>query len=289
MISSALMVLSVVTATVLGSAIYFRRYRMSRPPFGLINLRDALIGLVGLVALPYLYLSAPRWLVAGIIGLAVLAAVYFALEPVLPSRAIRWGVCAALVGGDLVLGLAGSTTSAGFLLVNNAVMLVVALGTANLWAQSGVRARDVAVLAAGLAAYDLVATWQFTVMFDLMLRLTQLPLVPMIAWNLAEPATALQLGLGDLLLVTLFPLVARKAFGVVAGTTAALVGIATVAVTVGLLATGLLGTTIPVMVFLGPLTVGQYVFWRRRGPERTTRQYLLAEPLTVSPGHDEGR
>jgi hypothetical protein len=24
----------------------------------------------------------------------------------------------------------------------------------------------------------------------------------------------------------------------------------------------------------------QYVYWRRHGPERTTWQYLLAEPLT---------
>jgi hypothetical protein len=46
-----------------------------------------------------------------------------------------------------------------------------------------------------------------------------------------------------------------------------------------LLDLGLVRRTIPAMVALGPLTVAQYLFWRRRGPERTTREYLQAEPL----------
>jgi hypothetical protein len=38
----------------------------------------------------------------------------------------------------------------------------------------------------------------------------------------------------------------------------------------------------PVMVVLGPLMVLQYAWWaRRRGPERTTRQYLQVEPLAA--------
>ena len=36
----------------------------------------------------------------------------------------------------------------------------------------------------------------------------------------------------------------------------------------------------PVMIVLGPLMVGQYGYWTwRLGPERTTAQYLQAEPL----------
>jgi hypothetical protein len=74
--------------------------------------------------------------------------------------------------------------------------------------------------------------------------------------------------------------VLRKAYGRAAG----LVGLAVSLVTVaGLLVfgvTGLLRGTFPVMVVLGPLLVGQYLVWRRwRGPERTTWQYLHAEPL----------
>ncbi len=34
----------------------------------------------------------------------------------------------------------------------------------------------------------------------------------------------------------------------------------------------------PLMVVLGPLMLLQYAYWHRRGPERTTREYLAAEP-----------
>jgi hypothetical protein len=43
--------------------------------------------------------------------------------------------------------------------------------------------------------------------------------------------------------------------------------------------------TFPVMTVLGPLMVLQYLWWSRRlGPERTTRAYLLAEPLAGNTG-----
>jgi hypothetical protein len=46
---------------------------------------------------------------------------------------------------------------------------------------------------------------------------------------------------------------------------------------------GVLKGTFPVMTVLGPLMVLQYLSWsRRRGPERTTRQYLQAEPPRVA-------
>jgi hypothetical protein len=35
----------------------------------------------------------------------------------------------------------------------------------------------------------------------------------------------------------------------------------------------------PVMVVLGPLMMLQYAYWRHRRQERTTWQYLQAEPI----------
>ena len=67
------------------------------------------------------------------------------------------------------------------------------------------------------------------------------------------------------------------------GLTAAALAVATIAALLALLDLGLVRATIPAMVALGPLTVAQYLFWRRRGPERTTREYLQAEPLAPAP------
>ena len=52
---------------------------------------------------------------------------------------------------------------------------------------------------------------------------------------------------------------------------------ATIAGLLALLDLGLVRATIPAMVALGPLTVAQYLGWRRRGRERTTWEYLQAE------------
>ncbi len=108
-------------------------------------------------------------------------------------------------------------------------------------------------------------------------RLAGLPFVPMLAWPLGD-GQWLGIGLGDLLLATVGPLTLRKAYGRAAGMAAILVAMAAIA------AVMFLGTfsrleTFPTMIVLGPLLVAQYLFWRRRGAERTTAEYLGAEPL----------
>ena len=64
-----------------------------------------------------------------------------------------------------------------------------------------------------------------------------------------------------------------------AGLTDLVLGLAAMASMMAVLALGWLHMNVPTMVILGPLMVLQYLYWRRRaGPERTTWQYLQAEP-----------
>jgi hypothetical protein len=98
-----------------------------------------------------------------------------------------------------------------------------------------------------------------------------------IAWGV-EP-DRLVVGLGDLLLVSVFPLTMRKAFGLPAGIAAMVINLGTLAATMAFFQLAHVRATVPLMTVLGPLMVVQYANWRRkRGRERTTRQYLLAEP-----------
>jgi hypothetical protein len=150
----------------------------------------------------------------------------------------------------------------------------------NLWAQSGMKARDVAVLALGLAVFDVVATWRLTVMTDLVTRLAGMPLLPMVTRMGSGGARGLAIGLGDLLLAALFPLVLRKSFGRRAGALALAVSVGVVAVMLAVIDLRLIRIPVPAMVVLGPLIALQYGYWRaRKGGERTTRVYLRAEPL----------
>jgi hypothetical protein len=235
-----------------------------------------MIGVIILV--PYLYMALPLWLVMGLLALAMLSILYFAAEPVLRSRLAAWLVVLVLVGTDIWSNLQFGATSISFLIVNNTVLILAVVGATNLWAQGGMKARDVTVLAGVLAVYDLLATSLLPLMSDLLARLASLPFAPLLAWGAGS--NFLAIGLGDLLLATVFPLVMRKAFGRSAGIVAMAINLGVIASLMALIVLVNANVMVPVMTVLGPLMALQYGYWlRRRGHERTTRQYLLIEPL----------
>jgi hypothetical protein len=285
-----LVVFAHTTAAMLLGWLYFRRYAIQRPPIGVFNLRDVAFMLTGIVVVPYLYLWLPLWFAAGLLGLGALSILYFVLEPVIPVRPLIWlivgGVLAAEVGA--AWGFGGR--SATFFSLNNLVQLLVVVGVTNSWAQSGMKTRDAAILGAALIIYDFTFTSLLTMMRDLITHLAGLPFAPMVVWPYypGQPFPAdtmhwLGIGLGDLLLATVFPLVMRKAYGRRAGLTALGLGSGAIGAVMLRSWLGVDISVFPVMVVLGPLMGLQYLYWRRRcGPERTTWQYLQAEPLSIT-------
>jgi hypothetical protein len=166
-----------------------------------------------------------------------------------------------------------------FLAVNDLVLSAAIAGVANLWVQSGMRARDAAVLGCLLTVYDFLATARLPLTSALLARVTAMPFALVVAWPTGGTGQWVGLGLDDVLFAAVSPLVLRKAFGRSAGLGALIVSLGTLGVLLSLAALGLLRATFPVMVVLGPLMVAQYAYWiRRRGAERTTREYLQAEP-----------
>jgi hypothetical protein len=194
-------------------------------------------------------------------------------------RALLWLVVVLAAAGEGAALARSGPTSTAYFVVNNLVLVIGVVGVANLWAQSGMKARDAAVLGAALAVYDLVATSHLPLMRELFERVAALPFAPIIGWPVGPDGSWVGIGLGDLLVATVFPLVMRKAYGRPAGLAALLACSATIA---AVFALSLLGAVaiFPVMALLGPVMVSQYAWWVwRRGAERTTRQYLQTEPL----------
>jgi hypothetical protein len=256
---------------------YFRRYEIQRPPIGVFSLGDVAVMIAAIILLPYLYLAFPLWLVAGIFALGVLSILYFVAEPVFQARWAVWLVVLLLLGADIWTQFEFAAMSTPFLAVNNVVLILAVVGTTNLWAQSGMKARDVTVLGGVLAVYDLIATSLLPLTTDLLTRLTGIPLAPVVAWGAGS--TLLAIGLGDLLLATVFPLVMLKAFGRSAGIAAIAINLGTIAGMMTFLDLANINVALPAMTVLGPLMVLQYGYWRRRlGQERTTWQYLQGEP-----------
>ncbi len=271
---SSCVVLGCSACAILGGWGYFRRYQVSRSPVGVFTLTDLTLMVLFILLMPFLYLVLPLWLVAGLLGLSALSVFYFTWEPVLGARWAIWLVVLVLLAADLGAALLLGTGNNGFFAVNNVVLLILIVGIANLWVQSGMKACDVALLGAFLTIYDLLVTAHWPLMSDLFTRLAGLPLTPTIAWG--SSSSLLGLGGGDLLLAAVFPLVMRKAFSRPAGITALVLALAAIGT---LLALPLKGV-FPVMVVLGPLIILQYLYWSKRGGrERTMWQYLQAEPL----------
>lgn len=266
--------------TVLLGMAYFRRYAMTRPPLGVMHLGDVAFMFVAIILIPYLYLSFPGWLVAGLFALGSLGLLQLLFEPVFPlpwRRWLPWVVAGVLVVADILLARQLGTSTLPYLAVNNVVLILTVVAVTNVWAQSGLRARDLAILGGALAVYDLIATSLLPVTHDLITRLAGLPFTPVLAWPVGTTGWA-GIGLGDLLFATVGPLVFRKAFGRTAGLLTIVVALGAVGAVFLVGVVGWLPGTFPVMVVLGPLLVLQYLGWIRvQGQERTTVDYLGAE------------
>jgi hypothetical protein len=275
--SSFYVVLGLAAGAVLLGWAYFRSYEITRPPVGVFGLGDVAFMIGVIVLLPYLYLAFPLWLVGGTFALGMLSILYFTAEPVLRARWAVWLIVLAVWGADICTQLWFGAFSVPFFVVNNAVLVIAIVGTTNLWAQSGMKAHHVTVLAGVLAVYDVIATSLLPLTTDLFTRLASMPFAPLVTWP--SESGQLTIGLGDLLLATTFPLVMRKAYGRSAGLAAIAIVLGAIAVLLALLLLADVRATLPAMTVLGPLMVLQYGYWRRRGQERTTLQYLQAEPV----------
>jgi hypothetical protein len=276
--TSFYVVLAFTASAVLLGWVYFRNYQLARPSVGVLNLGDVAFMIGAIILIPYLYLALPLWLVTAIFTMAMLGILYFTGEPLLRARWSNWVVVLLLLGADVGANLYLGATSVTFFLVNDAVLVLAVVGVTSLWAQSGMKARDVAVLGGVLALYDLIATSLLPLTTDLITRLASIPFAPVVSWGVG--AERFVIGLGDLLLATVFPLAMRKAFGRSAGIAAMAINLGIIAATMAFLQLARLEAAVPLMTGLGPLMVAQYGYWaRRRGPERTTWEYLRAEPL----------
>ena len=274
-LSSVVAVVGQVALVLAAGLAYLRRVRVDRPPVGVFNHRDVLLVGVVLVVIPPLYLRLPAAALATVFAVLSTAMVSFALAPLLrPARA--FAAAAVLVAADVALAeLARESYGWLFDAVNNLALAIVVVGVCAMWVQSGVRARHVAALAGALAVYDVVATTALPLMADLVDRLASLPLTPMLVWGAGDGVVGI--GMGDLLLVLVWTMVAEKAFSRRAGLLAAAMGLATITALFLAYWLDLLNSPVPAMVPLGPLMVVHYlVLARRAGRERTTAEYLLA-------------
>jgi hypothetical protein len=266
----------VTAASAVGLALaYLRTVRLSRPPIGVFNRSDITAMTCGIAVAPGLYLLLPKVLAGALFGLTVLSVIAFTLQPAPPPTWVRRAILLLLAGLAIAVAGAGGSHSRAFATVNAAVVILCVVGITNLWAQTGMRTGHLLVLAALLTVYDVVFTALFPVTSELLGTLGSAPVAPVVFWPVGD--AGLGLGLGDLLVLSAFVLVAYKDYGAAPARRAAFSGLlVTTAMLVGV-ATGALPSLVPTMAGLGPLVVASCWSWQRRlGTGRTVRDFYLA-------------
>jgi hypothetical protein len=282
---AALVVAAAATASVGISLCYFRRWELRRPALGVFNVFDVAVLVAVIAAAPYLYLALPRWGVSALLGVALLNTFLLAAEPLL-RRPIRWTVVTLVLAADIAAASLGSP--AIVFAANDVVAVLAVAAVANIWAQAGLAARDVTILACALTLYDVIATIVFPITGQILTRVAGVPFAPLVAWPLGGDAW-FGVGLGDLLIASLVPLVFTKAYGTRRGGGVAVLNVLALITVAAVTATDAVHDIIPFMVVLGPLTVLSYLAFHRESPhERTTYEYRKRLELDHidRPGHD---
>jgi hypothetical protein len=260
---------------------YFRRIRMERPAIGVFNRRDVGVLFALLLTVPLVYLNLPRWMTTTLLGITFFTACSFGLRPLLRPAAV-WLTVGFLLGLDIWTGnnLLGSVEGWQiYWLENSVIVLIAAVSVSNLYVQGGMQLRHVAWFAAALAVYDVVFTEVWPVTIQLVQGFLGYPLDPSIGMRVGFDNVAV--GLGDLLVYSLFTIAALKAYGPAAGRFAlALVVLfgsvvpALVPLVLDFVDPRTLDVLVPAQAWFGPAAYLGYRWLRHKhGPERTMGQF----------------
>jgi hypothetical protein len=279
-----------VTLVSLGALLYFRRVRMDRPPIGAFNGRDVAILLGFIAVLPFLYGTLPNWLITCLLLLTFASSLSIGYRQVV-------GTTPAWLGIGLLIGLniwtshhlMGST--AGWQLWWSELSLLVGLGAiavSNLYVQGGMKLQYVAWFALGLAAYDVIFATVLPLTDKLVAGYLANPLDPLLGMRFGVDNYGV--GLGDLLIYSMFLVAAYKAYGAKAARLAfGLILVVGVGVTsfipflLDFLDTQL-DLLVPAQTFFGPAAFLCYLWMRRRyGRERTMAEYRASTGLAPRP------
>lgn len=273
-----------VTVICAGALAYFRRVRMERPAVGTFNTRDVVILLIFIGVLPFVYGWLPVPLVTCLLAVTFASALYIGYRPMLGSVGIWLGI-GLLFGFNIWSSHHVMGTIPGWQVWYTEQSIVVGLGViavCNLYLQGGMKLRHVAWLSLGLAFYDVLFAAYYPLTGRLLARYITHPLTPVLGMRFGEVDYAV--GLGDLLVYSLFFVAAYKAYGaraaaIAAGVIVVMGGFATAFIPFLFnLQNANLDTLIPAQSLFGPAAFAAYLWMKRHyGRERTMAEYLASQ------------
>ena len=256
---------------------------------GTFNARDVVILLIFIGILPFVYGWLPDTLVTCLLAVTFASALYIGYRPLLGSVGIWLGI-GLLFGFNIWSShhLMGTIPGWQLWYTEQSIMVgLSAIAVCNLYLQGGMKLRHVAWLSLGLAGYDVLFASYYPLTGELIARYITHPLTPVVGMRFGEVDYAV--GLGDLLVYSLFFVAAYKAYGARAAKIAA-----AVIVVMGGFATAFipflfnfsnanLDILIPAQSLFGPVAFLTYLWMKRHyGRERTMAEYLASQDDTAA-------
>lgn len=276
-------------ATSAAALAYLRRVRLDRPAIGTFNSRDIRVLFVFIVFLPFLYAVLPHWALTVFLSITFSSALSIGLRPLLRPAAV-WVAVGTLIGANLWLNRTMLGTLWGWQLTwaeGDLIVLLAAVAIANLYVQGGMKLRHVAWFALILAGYDVAFTTLLPVNSHLAEEFLGWPLDP--SFGMRFGLYNATVGIGDLLVFSLFLIATYKAYGRAAARVAlgvvVVFGVATVCaapLVLDVFSTARTDVAIPAQTSFGPAAFVAYVWMRRRyGRERTMREFLASGDVAM--------
>ena len=266
-----------------GAVYYLRRVRMERPPVGTFNGRDIVILLTFVIALPFMYGYLPYWLITCLLALTFTSALYIGYSQVI-GRTRTWIGIGLLIGLNIYTShhLLGTTLGWQMWWLEIAVLVgLAAVSVSNLYVQGGMKLKYVAWISLVLAIYDLVFATILPLTDKLVSGYLSHPLDPLLGFRFGIDNYGV--GLGDMLVYSLFVVAAYKAYG----KTGLRIGFGMVGFFGAFVTAAVpwiinvldveLDLLVPSQVIFGPAAFACYLWMRRRyGPERTMAEFMAS-------------
>jgi hypothetical protein len=272
----------------LGALWYFRRVRMERPPIGTFNGRDVVILMVFVSTLPFLYAILPNFFITCLLVVTFTSSLYIGYRQLLGTAGVWLGI-GLLIGLNIWTSHNLIGTVPGWQLWWAELSVLVGLGAvaiSNLYVQGGMKLRFVAWLALGLGIYDLIFATILPLTDRLVASYLSHPLDPLLGMRFGIDNFGL--GLGDVLIFSMFLIASYKAYG----PPAARIAFAMIVLVGGVVTSFVpfllnfldaqLDLLVPAQSFFGPAAFLCYLWMKRRyGRERTMAEYW-ASPDSAS-------
>lgn len=270
--------------TTLLALVYLRNVRLERPAIGVFNRRDLIVLFGFIVGLPLLYLALPLTPLIIALGITFASALSIGLRPLL-GPTLTWIAVGLLIGINIWMTRTILGTVLGwqlFWLENSIIVVLAAVAVSNLYVQGGMSLRHVAWFAVILAVYD--ATFQFVWPVTTMLaqRFLGWPLDPAVGfrWEVNNAS----IGLGDLLVYSVFVIAVYKGYGPIRARLALLLTVvfgavipAVTPLVFDVFTDARTDLFVPAQVAFGPIAFWYYRRLRHScGRERTMAEFLAS-------------